>query len=232
MRNIINLLKYNFGKYHTSKSIVLYIIGLAILFFNSIGIIANVPILSQIISLVNIGFVITFLIINFIWSIFRFQSQISKEKGKLLFTFPIKSSEFIIAKIIEFIIIQGGMVFIAFISFLFAREDIMNLINLSSMAVMFSTIVAYIIIISYITIFSSYINNKALCILAIIIGGGAIQLIVQGVINIITKVLPYIYMRIGDFNEIDIISVLLNFGWIAFITWLAIYFLDNKLDII
>ena len=232
MRNIINLLKYNFGKYHLSKSIILYIIGLAILVFNSIGIITKVPMISQIISFVNVGFVVTFLSINFIWSIFRFQSQISKEKGKLLFTFPIKSSEFIIAKIVEFIIIQGIVVFIAFLSSLFAKGDIMNLINISSVAVMFGTIVAYIIIISYITIFSPYINNKALCILAIIIGGGTIQLIVQGVINIVTKFLPYVYMRIGYFIEIDVISLLLNFGWIAFITWLAMDYLEKKLDII
>ncbi|MDV4151458.1 hypothetical protein R0131_11455 [Clostridium sp. AL.422] len=232
MRNIINLLKYNFGKYHTRKSLILYIVGLVILLFNSIGIITKVPIISQIMSFVNVGFIVTFLSINFIWSIFKFQSQISKEKGKLLFTFPVKSSEFIIAKIMEFIILQGIIVFVASLSSLFTKGDFMNLTNISSIAVMFGTTVAYIIIISYTIICSSYINNKALRIFAIIIGGGTIQLIVQGIIKIVTWFLPYIYMEVGSFIEIDVISLLLNFAWIAFITWLAIDYLDKKLDII
>lgn len=232
MRNIINLLKYNFGNYHTSKSIIFYIIGLVILCFNSIGIFTRIPIVGQIISLMNIGFIVTFLVIIFIWSIVRFQMQISKEKGRLLFTFPIKSSEFIIAKIIEFIILQGGIVLISYMLSLISGNDFRELVGMSSVAVMFGTTVAYIVIISFITIVSSYINNTALCILTVVIGGSIIQGFAEGIIKRVTNFLPYLYMKIGTFIEIDIIHSLLSLAWIIFIVYLAIYHLDKELDII
>lgn len=232
MNNIINLLKYNFGKYHMSKSKIFYIIGLVILCFNSIGIFTRIPILGEMLSLLNIGFVVTFLSINFIWSLVRFQTQISKEKGKLLFTLPIKSHEFIIAKIIEFILIQGIIVFITMLMTLISGNSLRDLVNLSSTAVMYGTIIAYIIIISFMVIFSSYIKNTALCILVVIIGGSIIQGIVEGIIKAITNFLPYIYMKIGTFIEIDLLHSLLSLSWIIFIVYLAIYHLDKKLDII
>lgn len=232
MKNVVNLLKYNFGVYHTSKSKIFYIIGLVILCFSSIGSSTRVPIIGEILSLLNIAFIMTFLAINFIWSIVRFQTQISKEKGKLLFTLPIKSYEFIIAKIAEFTIIQGGVVFVAYIISLILGNNLTDLVNISSIGVMYGTIIAYIIIISFIVIFSSYINNTGLCILAVIFGGGIIQSMVEGVIITVTKFLPYIYMSIGTFTEIDIIYSVLNLIWIIFIVWLGIYHLDRELDII
>ncbi|MFU7516982.1 hypothetical protein [Clostridium sp. HCS.1] len=232
MKNIINLLKYSFGKYHMSKSKVFYIVGLVILCFNFIGMFARIPILGEMISLLNIGFIVTFLSINFIWSLVRFQTQISKEKGKLLFTLPIKSHEFIIAKIIEFILIQGIIVFITMLMTLISGNSLRDLVNLSSIAVMYGTIIAYIIIISFMVIFSSYIKNTALYILSVVIGGSIIQGIVEGIIKTITNFLPYIYMKIGTFIEIDLVHSLLSLSWIIFIVYLAIYHLDKKLDII
>lgn len=215
-----------------SKSKVFYIVGLVILCFNFIGMFARIPILGEMISLLNIGFVVTFLSINFIWSLVRFQTQISKEKGKLLFTLPIKSHEFIIAKIIEFILIQGIIVFITMLMTLISGNSLRDLVNLSSIAVMYGTIIAYIIIISFMVIFSSYIKNTALYILAVVIGGSIIQGIVEGIIKTITNFLPYIYMKIGTFIEIDLVHSLLSLSWIIFIVYLAIYHLDKKLDII
>lgn len=232
MKNVVNLLKYNFGIYHTSKSKIFYIIGLVILCFTSIGSFTRIPIVSEILSLMNTAFVGTFLAINFIWSIVRFQMQISKEKGKLLFTLPIKSHEFIIAKIIEFIIIQGGVVLIANVLSLTSRNNFRDFAKIASMGAMYGTIVAYIIIISFIVIFSSYINNTGLCILAVILGGGIIHSVVEGIIRRVTNFLPYIYMTIGTFTEIDIIYSVLNLIWIVFIVWLGIYHLDRELDII
>lgn len=215
-----------------SKSKVFYIVGLVILCFNFIGMFARIPILGEMISLLNIGFIVTFLSINFIWSLVRFQTQISKEKGKLLFTLPIKSHEFIIAKIIEFILIQGIIVFITMLMTLISGNSLRDLVNLSSIAVMYGTIIAYIIIISFMVIFSSYIKNTALYILSVVIGGSIIQGIVEGIIKTITNFLPYIYMKIGTFIEIDLVHSLLSLSWIIFIVYLAIYHLDKKLDII
>ena len=81
-------------------------------------------------------------------------------------------------------------------------------------------------------IFSSYIKNTALYILAVVIGGSIIQGIVEGIIKTITNFLPYIYMKIGTFIEIDLVHSLLSLSWIIFIVYLAIYHLDKKLDII
>lgn len=215
-----------------SKSKIFYIVGLIILCFNFIGMFTRVPILGELLSLINIGFVVTFLSINFIWSIFRFQTQISKEKGKLLFTLPIKSHEFILAKIIEFILIQGFIVFITMLMTLISGNSLRDLVNLSSTAVMYGTIIAYVIIISFIVIFSSYINNTALCVVAVVLGGSIIQGIVEGIIRIITNFLPYFYMKVGTLIEIDIIHSLLSLAWIICIVYLAIYHLDKELDII
>lgn len=97
---------------------------------------------------------------------------------------------------------------------------------------MFGTTVAYIFIISLIIVFSSYINNKALSMTAALIGGSIIQGIVGGAIKIVTNLMPYIYIRIGTSIEIDVIYTILSLLWIIFIVWVAIYYLDKKLDII
>jgi len=232
MRNIINILKYDFGKYHTSKSVIFYVIGIAILLFNSMGLFIKLPVATQIISVLNVAFIVTFLSITFIKSIIRFKSQISKEKGKLIFTFPIKSHEFMIAKIIEFIIIQGIIVFLANIVSLISRNDFMNLIRTTSIAVMLGTTIAYITIICFITIFLSYIKNTGLCVLAVIFGGGIIQGFIESTIDGIVSFFPYIYIKFGTFISIDIIDSIINLTWLAFLVWLAIYHLDKKLDII
>lgn len=232
MRNIINLLKYDFGNYHTSKSVIFYVIGIIVLLFNSMGLFIKLPVAAQIISVLNVGFIATFLSVTFIWSIIRFKTQISKEKGKLIFTFPVKSHEFMITKIIEFIIIQGIIVFLANIVSLISRNDFMNLISTTSTAVMVGTTVAYITIICFITIFLSYIKNTGLCVLAVIFGGGIIQVFIESLIDGIVSFFPYIYIKFGTFISIDIMYSIINLIWLAFLVWLSIYHLDKKLDII
>ena len=232
MRNVINILKYNFGKYHTGISKILYLIGFAILCFSTLATFTRIPIISEIMSLLDIAFISTFLGLNFIGSIIRFARQISKEKGKLLFTLPVKSSEFLIAKILEFIIIQGAVVFVAYVLALLSENSLANLIKLSSFAIMYGTIIAYIVIISFIVIVSSYINNTALRVVAVIIGGAGITGIVERIIEVVTNFFPYFYMKIGGFVEIDIIYSFLSLGWIIFIVYLANYHLNKKLDII
>lgn len=232
MRNVINILKYNFGKYHTGISKILYLIGFAILCLSTLATFTRIPIISEIMSLLDIAFISTFLGLNFIGSIIRFARQISKEKGKLLFTLPVKSSEFLIAKILEFIIIQGAVVFVAYVLALLSGNSLADLIKLSSFAIMYGTIIAYIVIISFIVIVSSYINNTALRIVAIIIGGSVITGIVEKIIEVVTNFFPYFYMKIGSFIEIDIIYSFLSLGWIIFLIYLANYHLNKKLDII
>lgn len=232
MKNVISILKYNFGKYHTGISKILYITGFAILCISTLATFSRIPIISGFMSLLDIAFISTFLGLNFIGSIIRFIRQISKENGKLLFTFPIKSSEFLIAKILEFIIIQGAIVLVAYITSLLAGNSLADLIKISSVAVMYGTIIAYVVIISFIVIVSSYVNNMALRGVAVVIGGSVIVGIAERIIEGITNFFPYFYMKIGSFPEIDIIYSLLSLGGIISLVYVAIYHLNRKLDII
>lgn len=232
MRNVINILKYNFGKYHTGNSKILYLIGFTILCISSLATFTRIPMISEFMSLLDIAFISTFLGLNFIGSIIRFARQISKEKGKLLFTFPVKSSEFLIAKILEFIIIQGAIVLVAYIGSLLSGNSLAGLIKISSVAIMYGTIIAYVVGISLIVIVSSYINNMALSIVTVVIGGSVIVGIVERIIEVVTNIFPYFYIKIGSFPEIDIIYSLLSLGWIISLIYVAIYHLNKKLDII
>lgn len=232
MRNIINLLKYNFGKYHTGTSKILYIIGFSFLIINTFSILIAIPGLREVLALFNIGVISTFLSINLLLAIVRFVRQISKEKGKLLFTLPVKSNEFLISKILEFIIVQGAIVIVAYIMALISPSSVASLIRKVSISVAYGTTVSYIIIISFITIAISYIKNTALGVITVLIGGSIITGIADKIINLITNLFPYLYINIGGFIEIDIIYFLLSLASITLLVYLAIYHLEKKLDII
>lgn len=232
MRNIINLLKYNLGKYHTGTSKILYIIGFSFLIINTFSILIAIPGLREVLALFNIGVISTFLSINLLLAIVRFVRQISKEKGKLLFTLPVKSNEFLISKILEFIIVQGAIVIVAYIMALILPSSVASLIRKVSISVAYGTTVSYIIIISFITIAISYIKNTALGVITVLIGGSIITGIADKIINLITNLFPYLYINIGGFIEIDIIYFLLSLASITLLVYLAIYHLEKKLDII
>ena len=232
MRNIISLLKYNFGKYHTGTSKILYIIGFSFLIINTFSILVAIPGLREVLGLLNIGFISTLLSINLILAIVRFIRQISKEKGKLLFTLPVKSNEFLISKILEFIIVQGAIVIVAYIMALILPSSVASLIRKVSISVAYGTTVSYIIIISFITIAISYIKNTALSVISVLIGGSIITGIADKIINLITNLFPYLYINIGGFVEIDIMYFLLSLASIIGLVYLAIYHLEKKLDII
>lgn len=232
MSNVLNILKYNFGRYNSGISKIVYVVAFMILCISTLGIFIRVPFIGELISVMNITFISTFLAINFITSIIKFSSQISKDNGKLIFTLPIKAWEFIIAKYIEFIILQGSIAFVAYLASSLSRNRMAEVVKLTSVAVAYSTIVAYIVITSFIVIFSSYIYNVGLCILAVIVGGGIIQSFASGVNWFIRNLFPYVYLKIGSFIEIDLIYTLLGILWIGILVTIAINHLDKKLDII
>lgn len=232
MKNIINIIKYNFAKYNMGIGKIFYIIGLILILLVNISTFTRIPYVSEILSFINIGFVATFLAVNFITSIVIFYKQVSREEGRLIFTFPIKAWEFIIAKFSEFIIIQGGFTLIVYLFSLISANSVSRLVRLVSISIAFGTIIGYIFIASFTVIFSSYLNNAGLVILAVIIGGGFIQSIVDGAIWAVTRVFPYVYMRIGTFMEVDIVNTLLGILWTGALVYIAIYHLDKKLDII
>ena len=156
MKNVLNILKYNFGKYNSGISKILYIIAFIILCILTLGIFIKVPFIGELMSIMNIAFISTFLGINFVTSIIKFISQISKDNGKLIFTLPIKSWEFMIAKYIEFIILQGSIAVVAYIVSSLSGNTMAEVVKMASFGVAFGTIAAYIVITSFIVIFSTY----------------------------------------------------------------------------
>ena len=68
--------------------------------------------------------------------------------------------------------------------------------------------------------------------LAVIFGGGIIQVFIESTIDGIVSFFPYVYIKFGTFISIDIIESIINLIWLAFLVWLSIYHLDKKLDII
>ncbi|WP_195428893.1 hypothetical protein [Clostridium sp. D46t1_190503_E9] len=232
MKNILNILKYNFGKYNSGISKILYMSVFIILCMLTLGIFIRVPFIGELMSVMSIAFISTFLAINFIISIIKFISQISKDNGKLIFTLPIKAWEFMIAKYIEFIILQGSIALVAYIVSSLSGNAMAEVVKMAVFGVAFGTTAAYIVITSFIVIFSSYIYNVGLCILAVIVGGGIIQSFVSGINRFITNLFPYIYLKLGSFIEIDLISMLLGILWVGILVTIAINHLDKKLDII
>ncbi|WP_195262725.1 hypothetical protein [Clostridium sp. 1001275B_160808_H3] len=232
MKNILNILKYNFGKYNSGISKILYMSVFIILCMLTLGIFIKVPFIGELMSVMSIAFISTFLAINFITSIIKFISQISKDNGKLIFTLPIKAWEFMIAKYIEFIILQWSIALVAYIVSSLSGNAMAEVVKMAVFGVAFGTTAAYIVIISFIVIFSSYIYNVGLCILAVIVGGGIIQSFVSGINRFITNLFPYIYLKLGSFIEIDLISMLLGILWVGILVTIAINHLDKKLDII
>lgn len=232
MKNVLNILKYNFGKYNSGISKILYIISFIILCILTLGIFIKVPFIGELMSIMNIAFISTFLGINFVTSVIKFISQISKDNGKLIFTLPIKSWEFMIAKYIEFIILQGSIAVVAYIVSSLSGNTMAEVVKMASFGVAFGTIAAYIIITSFIVIFSTCIYNIGLCILSVIVGGGIIQGFVAGINKFITNLFPYVYLKIGSFIEIDLISMLLGILWVGILVTMAVNHLDKKLDII
>ncbi|MDI9219033.1 hypothetical protein [Clostridium tertium] len=232
MKNILNILKYNFGKYNSGISKILYMSVFIILCMLTLGIFIKVPFIGELMSVMSIAFISTFLAINFITSIIKFISQISKDNGKLIFTLPIKAWEFMIAKYIEFIILQGSIALVAYIVSSLSGNAMAEVVKMAVFGVAFGTTAAYIVITSFIVIFSSYIYNVGLCILAVIVGGGIIQSFVSGINRFITNLFPYVYLKLGSFIEIDLISMLLGILWVGILVTIAINYLDKKLDII
>lgn len=232
MNNIFKLLKYDFGRYNSGiNKIVGIIIGiLAILLAGSMFI--NVPLVSEILGMANMVFVVSVLGINFIVSIVTFSLQISKEQGKLVFMFPVKSWEYMIAKYLEFIIFQLAVVSIFSLIAVVAGSSIREVLVTAVIATGVGTSIAYIIITAFIVIVASYIHNTVLCIIAVIFGGGILQTAIELIILGITRFLPYVYLKIGVFLEFDLIEILLQTICVVMLVIISTKHLDKKLDII
>ena len=226
MKNILNIMKYSF------KSLrILYFIEFLILL---VGLISG-KFLSQFTGGWDvIAIVSTIATMNFISYIILFSKQISKDYGYLLFLTPIKGIEFIVGHLLELVSANLIVIIIALIVNLINTGEINSGILQTSITVIMGLITAYLIITALIGIFSSYIRNTFLSIIAIIIIFSIGSLIYDFITSIILSIMPYVYITIGNSNiiEIDVISSILGILTVLALQIIAGKYIDKKIDIL
>lgn len=222
--NIKNIIKYNLKEQKN-----LFIIeGSVILIFT---IVAFVLPRWFSLSVMMIPAVSTILTVNFIIGIIRFTQGISGDEGRRLFLAPIKGWQYMLAKCLEYIVIQVLVIIICYIATIISGNS-GSLVAIVGLSTGFGLTIAYIFIIAFIPIVSSYFRNNFVRVL-MIIAAFVIYGVFSFIIEILTyNTLPYVFMEIGNFMEINLISTLFNFASFGAIIWSAIYHIDNKLDII
>ncbi|MBU3131725.1 hypothetical protein KPL39_02835 [Clostridium gasigenes] len=226
MKNILNIMKYSF------KSLkILYFIEFLILL---VGLVSG-KFLSQFTGGWDVlAIVSTIATMNFISYIILFSKQISKDYGYLLFLTPIKGIEFIVGHLLGLVSANLIVIIIALIVNLINIGEINSGILQASVTVIMGLITAYLIITALIGIFSSYIRNKFLSIIAIIIIFSIGSLIYDFITSIILSIMPYVYITIGNSNiiEIDVISSILGILTVLALQIIAGKYIDKKIDIL
>ncbi|MBU3103132.1 hypothetical protein [Clostridium gasigenes] len=226
MKNILNIMKYSF------KSLrILYFIEFLILL---VGLVSG-KFLSQFTGGWDVlAIVSTIATMNFISYIILFSKQISKDYGYLLFLTPIKGIEFIVGHLLGLVSANLIVIIIALIVNLINIGEINSGILQTSVTVIIGLITAYLIITALIGIFSSYIRNKFLSIIAIIIIFSIGSLIYDFITSIILSIMPYVYITIGNSNiiEIDVISSILGILTVLALQIIAGKYIDKKIDIL
>lgn len=226
MKNILNIMKYSF------KSLkILYFIEFLILL---VGLVSG-KFLSQFTGGWDVlAIVSTIATMNFISYIILFSKQISKDYGYLLFLTPIKGIEFIVGHLLGLVSANLIVIIIALIVNLINIGEINSGILQASVTVIMGLITAYLIITALIGIFSSYIRNKFLSIIAIIIIFSIGSLIYDFITSIILIIMPYVYITIGNSNiiEIDVISSILGILTVLALQIIAGKYIDKKIDIL
>lgn len=229
-RNILNIAKYTFK---TLK--ITYIIEAILLF---IGLFSSLPELfiynSNSSTTFNlIPLVLMIFIVNFILHLITFYQQTSKEYGALIFLTPTKGWEFILGHFLELILANGFILISFIIVTFFSSKLLIPVVLLSLIPLIFSLLLAHLIISASIIFVKTYIRNTVLCIL----GSIFLCLVGKSMYSILRKIilsfLPYFYVRIGKLFtiEIDIFSTILGIVTIIAIQILASYMIDKKLDI-
>lgn len=223
MKNVLNLMKYGFKglRIFYFVELIVMVIGVA-----SSRVIADFTGGWDIIALVSVVFTT-----NFIGAIILFSTQLSKENGRLLFLTPIKGSEFIIANLLQLIVVDLVVLFITLISNVINTGSINIDILLIAAVIAYGLLLAYLIITPLIAIIASYIKNTFTVVMTVIFTAMIGNLIYEIITWIISGVLPYVYMTIGNRIEINILEVILSTVILIALQVIAGKHIDKKLDI-
>ena len=226
MKNIVNIMKYNFK---TLK--ILYFIELIILIISLVT--------GRFISMITWGWDIVALVgivctINFIASLILFSCQISKEYGRLLFLTEIKGVEFIIGSLLQLVSVNLLSLLLIIIVNLIGIGVVSAKILLVIIGIYIGFTVAYLIITSLIGIVYSYIKNSFFVVITTILVAVIGSFVYEVITSYILGFLPYVYMTIGNNNaiEIDIIEWILGLIVIIGLQIVLGNSIDKKLDIV
>ncbi|MGL5414531.1 MAG: hypothetical protein ACRDAU_02590 [Clostridium sp.] len=194
MKNIINILKHGFKKNRIVGGVIFFIYILLLALATSL-------VGNGIVLFLNFFFVMMVLMIIPIVSFFKFTRRLSKENA-LLFSTPIKSHEYIIAKVIEYALVAVPIVIVFCSQVLLvniAYEGFLDLVYFVEFTLL-GVGVAYILgVVSYLQMICIFIGVKRyirgygvsiLGTIGVLIGIEIVSEVINGVIH---KIIPHYY---------------------------------------
>ena len=210
MKNIINLIKYNLK----SQRIALIIEAIIITLGLPLGMLFGLIFPGEFYYIPVISVALT---INFIVAIVKYIKSLSSEDGRMIFMAPISGWQFILAKFLEFLIIQVSAIILVCILTILSNGDIFSIFKIAT-SILLGLSTSYIFITSFIVIVSCYFNKVSMRVFMTIVS--------------MILLLPYFYVSIGNLITFNIINMIIDL--IAYFALIAgsIYCLDNKLDIV
>lgn len=224
MENIINIIKYTLKELKN-----LYFVEVIILLISLF--------IGHFISIFTVGFeaipiVSIILTINLVNHMIEFSKQISRSKGGLLFLAPIKGYEFVISKILEFIISQGALVGlyslgIAIFNSSFSEGSVLILVK-----ILFGMISSYTFIILLILIYSTFLNKTkqvVICVIGTLVVG---QWLADSIFEKLFNLIPYIYLRISTVIELNLFKIFIELCVVVALIFYGSLRLDRNKDII
>ena len=224
MKNIINLIKYNLK----SQRIALIIEAIIITLGLPLGMLFGLIFPGEFYYIPVISVALT---INFIVAIVKYIKSLSSEDGRMIFMAPISGWQFILAKFLEFLIIQVSAIILVCILTILSNGDIFSIFKIAT-SILLGLSTSYIFITSFIVIVSCYFNKVSMRVFMTIVSMILFGIVIGSLKGINILSLPYFYVSIGNLITFNIINMIIDL--IAYFALIAgsIYCLDNKLDIV
>lgn len=182
----------------------------------------------EFIPVLAIGFTI-----NLIGTLSIFNKQLSKEYGRLMFLAPINGLEFVLGNILQMFLanLSIGVMCILWAS-IFAGF-VPQMLTSMVISMVFGFLSIYLVLSSGFVIASRYINNSGLKVFLVLIFSMLGTAVFYRILFIILKAFPYIYISLSGWINcnIDIFKLLFTLLALISLQFVAINFIDNKLDI-
>lgn len=224
MGNIINILKYKF-KYEYSA-----IWKLGILLIISIAL-SSIKVSSVSLGIIGQVILIIMAAIHYIDGLVNSVKFLYKDKGGMLLLAPIKTNEYIISSYLIFAIYLIGFgVLFGIIVLINKLLGVNTLINMSSYVLFALELFSGFIIVQSILVISiSVLKNKILKVIGVISGCILIGF-VEGFIEFIVNLFPYVYIKVGNYY-IDIIKNIFVISYLFIFYIITVKIVDKNLRV-